>query len=75
MLNDLLREVSRRATLVRNLRDRSKIRRAAERYLDSLQYTLYADWDISKPSRKAQAADWLTDQVINVLDEMGGNYE
>jgi len=66
MLNDLLHKVS----LVRNIRDRSKIRRAAERYLDSRHYTLYADWDISHPDRKAEAAEWLTNQVINVLDEI-----
>jgi len=71
MLNDLLRKVS----LARDIQDRSKIRSAAERYLDSLHYTLYADWDISHPDRKAQAAQWLADQITNVLDEMGGNHE
>jgi hypothetical protein len=49
---------------------RVEIHEAVNRYLDSRQYTLFADWDISKPDSKAKAADWLTDQVINVLEEM-----
>jgi hypothetical protein len=49
---------------------RVEIHEAVMRYLDTRPYTLYADWDISKPHRKAKAADWLTDQIINVLEEM-----
>ncbi len=54
---------------------RRAVRRAAERYLDSLHYTLYAYWDISKPERKAEAAEWLTDQVIHVLQQIGENHD
>lgn len=71
-MTELLKELSRRVNLLRGIRDRKKIRSAAERYLDSRHYSLYADWDISKPERKAEAAEWLTDQVIHVLDEMDG---
>lgn len=73
MLNDLLQRMSRRAGLA--TQDRSKIRRAAERYLDSRNYTLYADWDISHPDRKAEAAEWLTNQVMHVLDEIDRSKE
>ena len=75
MLNNLRKEVSRRAHLARDIRDRRKIRSAAERYLDSIHYTLYADWDISHPDRRVEAAEWLTNQVIHVLEEMGGNHD
>lgn len=71
MSNNLLTEALRRMKFARDVRNRQKIRSAVERYLDSRQYTLFSDWDISKPDGKAMAADWLTDQVIQVLDEIG----
>jgi hypothetical protein len=74
MLNDVLQAITGRRLLLLDA-ERSKIFSAAERYLDSLPFTLFADWDISHVDRKALAAEWLTDQVMHVLDEMGGNHE
>lgn len=62
-----LRPVS---ALARSRFGRRIIRRAAQRHLDSLHFTLYANWDISRPDGKEKALRWLTDQVINVLEEM-----
>lgn len=50
--------------------DRAKIRAAAGRFLDSRHFSLFADYDISNQDRKAEAAEWLTDQVTAVLDRI-----
>lgn len=70
-LVDAIAKEIRRRTVARQVENYSNIKRAAEQYLEGQPYILWANWDISKPERREQAATWLANQVINVLNEMG----
>jgi hypothetical protein len=41
---------------------------AIEAYLETLHYTMWPSngWDISKPDRRREAAEWATDQFDNI---------
>lgn len=47
--------------------DATTIRSAVEKYLSGLRTTLWADWEIQRPKRRALAVDWLTAQIEGVL--------
>lgn len=49
---------------------RDEIHAAATAHLAAQRATLWADWDISMPDRRAQAATWLTRQVEAVLTHL-----
>jgi hypothetical protein len=46
------------------------IERACHRYLDSLGYQLWANWEIQNQKRQELAVRWLAVQWVNVGDEM-----
>ena len=46
-----------------------------EKYLEQLNYTLWADWDISRPDRRKLAAEWFASEVRKVFQFADMNFE
>lgn len=47
-----------------------EVRVAVRRKVDGLRVTLWLDWDISQPQRKEAAIQYMTEFVLDVLDDV-----
>jgi len=48
--------------------DRDALRANAEKYLDSMHVTLWADWIIGQPDSREKAKDWLAKTVLEFAE-------